>query len=78
MAAVNIIMTAIAAELPVCPASSMLRTATEAAIVLVEYKNTTAEVVVKALINKYIAISSSTGKQHGNETFKKTAYIAAT
>ncbi|SNX47211.1 2,2-dialkylglycine decarboxylase [Vibrio thalassae] len=71
------LITAIAAALPVCPASSIFSTATDAGMVLVEYKNTTADVVVKALINKYIAISNTAGKQQGSETLKNSLYCGS-
>ena len=46
------ISTAIAAAAPVSPASSRLRMATDASLVSGEYRNTTAEMVVMALMKK--------------------------
>ena len=46
------INTAIAAAAPISPASSRLRIAIDATLVSGEYRNTTAEIVVMALMKK--------------------------
>src|SRR3569832_497707 len=62
---------AIAAAAPISPASSRFRMAMAATFVSGEYRNTTAEIVVIALMKKYRAMSTSAGEQIGSVTRQK-------
>ena len=59
---------AMAAAAPISPASSRFRMAMAATLVSGEYKKTTAEIVVIALMKKYRAMSTSAGVQIGSVT----------
>ena len=68
VAAVMTIIIPIAAAGDWSPASSMLRTATDAKVVSDEYRNTTAETVVIAFTNRYIDTSRIAGVHTGTVT----------
>ena len=70
-AEISAIKTAMAAAAPISPASSKFKIAMAATLFSGEYKNTTAEIVVMALMKKYRAMSTMAGVQMGRVTRQK-------